>query len=439
MEHYIVIIILLAIAIGLSSVAEKIKIPYPVLLMVTGIAVGFIPGFHFIPIDPEVVFLLFLPPILYEAAFNIPFKEFKSNFRTISMMSITLVFTTMAAIAVVARFCIPDMTWPVAFVIGAILSPPDAVAASGITKGLKLTSRTTTILEGESLINDASALIAYKMAVGVAVGIAFSFFDAVSTFFISVIGGCLIGFILAHASILVQKKLRLVGTALISFNILLPFVAYLVAEHFAVSGVLAVVVIGLIQASKVHKREDVLEKTKIEFRSIWSTITYILSGLIFILIGIEFPHTLSTIPSHSVIPLVLSAFAIFLIALVFRVLAIFRHKFSLDKTIYRVNNHNNLRPTNPRTQKRIEQMKKLEPLNWKDALIIGWSGMRGIVSLATALALPLVMTNGEDFPHRGSIVFLATTVVIIMLLIQGLGLPILIKYLKVDAANNDID
>lgn len=349
------------------------------------------------------------------------------------MMSITLVFTTMAAIAVVARFCIPAMTWPVAFVIGAILSPPDAVAASGITKGLKLTSRTSTILEGESLINDASALIAYKMTVGVAIGMAFSFFDAVSVFVISVIGGCLIGLALAHGSTFIQKKLGLAGTAFMSFNLLLPFVAYLVAEELSVSGVLAVVVLGLTRASLTLKKNDVSEKTKIEFKSMWSTITYLLSGLIFILIGLEFPHTLATIPSNSVIPLVLSAFAIFLIALVIRVLAVFRHKFSLDKTIYRVKNKNDLRPTCARQQKRIDQIKELEPLNWKDALIIGWSGMRGIVSLATALALPLVMIDGAYFPHRGSIIFLTTTVVIIMLLIQGLGLPILIKCLKVDA------
>lgn len=430
MEHYSVVIILLAIAIVLSSVSEKIKVPYPVLLMAAGIAVGFIPGFHFIPIDPEVVFLLFLPPILYEAAFSIPIKEFKTNFRTISMMSITLVFTTMAAIAVVARYCIPDMTWPVAFVIGAILSPPDAVAASGITKGLKLTSRTNTILEGESLINDASALIAYRMAVGVAVGTAFSFINAAGIFLISIIGGCLIGLIMAYVSTYVQQKLRLSGAAYLSFNLLLPFVAYLIAEEFYVSGVLAVVLLGLKRASLTNKKDNTSDKMKIEFKAIWSTITYILSGLIFILIGLEFPHTLSTIPPHSVIPLILSSFAIFLIALVIRFLAVFRHKFSLDKMIRRVNYQ--AYPTSARMQKRLDKMKEIEPLNWKDALIISWSGMRGIVSLATALALPLVMINGQDFPHRGSIVFLTSTVVIIMLLIQGLGLPILIKCLKIE-------
>lgn len=432
MEHYSIIIILLAIAIVLSPISEKIKIPYPILLMATGIAVGFIPGFHFIPIDPEVVFLLFLPPILYEAAFSIPTKEFKTNFRTISMMSITLVFTTMAAIAAMAYFCIPGMTWPVAFVIGAILSPPDAVAASGITKGLKLTPRTNVILEGESLINDASALIAYKMAVGIAIGMSFSFFNAVGLFFLSVVGGCLIGLIMAFASTFIQRKLHLKGTVFMSFNLLLPFVAYLVAEEFEVSGVLAVVVLGLKRASLTLKKDDVPEKTKVEFRSIWATITYILSGLIFILIGLEFPHMLATIPPHSVIPLIISAFAIFLVALAIRFLAVFRHKFSLDKMLYRISIHSRLDPNNRRAQPRMDKMKELEPLDWKDALIISWSGMRGIVSIATALALPLVTLNGEDFPHRGSITFLAATVVIIMLVIQGLGLPILIKYLKID-------
>lgn len=431
MEHYSVVIFLLAITIALSSIAPKINIPYPILLLVAGIAVGFIPKFEFIPIDPEVIFLLFLPPLLYDAAFNISFKEFKQNARTISIMAVSLVFITMFAIALVAWFCIPGMTWPMAFVIGAILSPPDAAAAAGITKSIKLSHRTNTILEGESLINDASALTAYRVAVGVAVGGSFVFLDATLDFVISIAGGFIIGMALSHLLLLVLKKIKLDGNAVMGLNLLLPFVAYLVAEDLNVSGVLTVVTLGLTNASHAHKHQFITERTQIKIKSLWDTLTYILSGLIFILIGLEFPHVLKNIPPHTVIPLVISAFAIFIIAMAIRFIIVFRHKFHLDKFISATNNdkHAIYRWGSKKGSRRIRDIKAL---NWKDALIISWSGMRGIVSLATALALPITMTNGDLLPHRDSIIFLTVMTVIFMLTIQGLGLPLLIKWLKVE-------
>lgn len=435
MEHYSVVIFLLAITIALSSIAPKIGIPYPILLLAAGIAVGFIPGFEFIPIDPDVIFLLFLPPLLYDAAFNISFKEFKSNIRTISTMAVSLVFITMFAIALVAWLCIPGMTWPMAFVVGAILSPPDAAAAAGMTKSLKLSHRTNTILEGESLINDASALTAYRVAVGVAVGGSFVFLDATLDFVLSIAGGFIIGMALSHLLLLALKKIKLDGNAVMGLNLLLPFVAYLVAEDLHVSGVLAVVTLGLTNASHAHKHQFITERTQIKIRSLWDTLTYILSGLIFILIGLEFPHVLKNIPSHSVIPLVISAFAIFIIAMAIRFIIVFRHKFHMDKFISATNNdkHSVYRWGSKKGSKRIRNIKAL---NWKDALIISWSGMRGIVSLATALALPIAMTNGDLLPHRDSIIFLTVVTVIIMLTIQGLGLPLLIKWLKIETEVN---
>lgn len=432
MEHYSVVIFLLAITIALSSIAPKTKIPYPILLLAAGIVVGFIPGFEFIPIDPEVIFLLFLPPLLYDAAYNISFKEFKTNIRTISMMAVSLVFITMLAIAFVAWFCIPDMTWPMAFVIGAILSPPDAAAAAGITKSLKLSHRTNTILEGESLINDASALTAYRVAVSVAVGGSFVMLDATLDFILSIAGGLIIGMVLSHTFLFVLKKVKLDSNAIMSLNLLLPFVAYLFAENLNVSGVLAVVTLGLVNASHTHKHQLVTENTKLRTKALWDALTYILSGLIFILIGLEFPQVLKNIPTHSVIPLVISAFAIFIIAMIIRFIIVFRHKFHLDKFISAINNNTPPRRHRWGSKKRNERAKDIKALNWKDALIISWSGMRGIVSLATALALPIYMTDGNLLPHRDSIIFLTVMTVIFMLTIQGLALPLLIKWLKVE-------
>ncbi len=159
MENYSIVIFILAIVIGLSALADKVRIPYPILLIVAGIVVGFIPALPDIELNPEIVFLIFLPPLLYDAAFNISFKEFRTNINTIGTLSITLVFITASGIAVVAHYLIPQMTWPLSFVLGAILSATDAVAAMSITKGLGLSHKTNTILEGESLVNDASALV----------------------------------------------------------------------------------------------------------------------------------------------------------------------------------------------------------------------------------------------------------------------------------------
>lgn len=429
MQYYHVILFLLAIAIAMSAVAPKIKIPYPVLLMLVGIAVGFIPGFHYIPIDPDVVFLLFLPPLLYDAAVNIPFHDFKANFRTISMMAVTLVFVSMLAIAIVARLFIPDISWPIAFVIGAILSPPDAVAASGITRSLNLSHRTNTILEGESLINDASALTAYRIALGVATGGIFSFWDAGLEFITAIVGGCLIGGIMAYLFNYTLSKVKLESTAIVSLNLMLPFVAYQLAEELKVSGVLAVVFMGILIAGRVHKDKVFNDITKVQSKAVWSTLIFLLSGLVFILIGLEFPQVLADIPSKSVLPLVISSFVIFLIALGTRMLVIFRHKFKLDKIVSIINKGKYKEKV---SAKRTEYLKRVKPLTWKDALIISWSGMRGIVSVATAIALPITLYNGEIFHQRNSVIFLTVLVVILMLVIQGLGLPLLIKWLKID-------
>lgn len=433
MESYSVIIVLLAVAIGLSPIAEKIKVPYPILLLITGILVGFIPGFGGIAINPEVVFLIFLPPMLYDAAFNIPIREFRANMDTISLLAISLVFLTTTGIAVVAHFLIPDISWPLAFVLGAILSPPDAVAASGVTKDLNIPPRTAAILEGESLVNDASALVAFRFAVAAVAGVEFVLWKAALNFVVALGGGVLVGWIMWMLFAFVNKRLRLSSQVIVSLNILIPFVAYLIAEQFHVSGVIAVVTAGLIIAQHKDKwPKDVLNQNK----SVWDTAIFILGGLIFILIGLEFPQVLGEIAPDRIWPLIGCAFLIFLVALLIRVAIIFGHKNNTEKKYKRLiqfqsqsqrTGKNSIR--DKRREQRMEYIKNYEPLNSKDCILIGWSGMRGIVSLAAALSLPLVMDNGNAFPERASIIFLSVVTVIIMLLIQGIGLPILVKLL----------
>jgi CPA1 family monovalent cation:H+ antiporter len=440
MELYSIIIILLAVAIGLSPVANRMKLPYPVLLLAAGIIVGFIPNFQPVSINPEVVFLLFLPPMLYDAAYNISFKDFKANISTISLLAVTLVFVTTTAIAVTVHYSIPGMTWQLSFVLGAILSPPDAIAATSVTKGLGLPHRTNVVLEGESLINDASALVAFRFAVAAVAGSMFIPWKAGLMFLVALAGGLLVGWGIWILFAWLVKKRRLDTNVIVSLNLMLPFIAYLIAENFHVSGVIAVVTTGLIVS---RHRDKFSKQTNIQSKSAWDTGVFILSGLVFILIGLEFPRVLKNIPSQAILPLVGCAFLIFVVALAIRMAVIFWHKMNMEKRLAAFKKQVNEPRMEAVRQRAVKHGKNLSfeerigsleslLLHWKEAVIIGWSGMRGIVSLAAALSLPLVMDNGSVFPQRDTILFLTVLVVILMLGIQGLGLPVLVKLLKIN-------
>lgn len=441
MEYYSIIIILLAIAIGLYPVATKFKIPYPILLLVVGIGVGFIPHFEKISINPEVVFLIFLPPFLYDAAYNISFKEFKRNLPAISTLAFTLVFITTSAIAITAHFIL-GLDWALSFILGAILSPPDAIAATGVTKNLHLPHRTNTILEGESLINDASALVALKFALAAVAGSQFIFWKAGLIFLVTLMGGAVLGWILARVFILIAKKLTN-KDVVVSLNLLLPFAIYILSEEIGVSGVIAVVIYGLTVSQNKGKLP---EKSIAQSKSVLDTTVFILTGLIFILIGLAFPQVLKNIPENQFLPLIGVAFLIFLAALLTRMMIIFSYRtntknriMSISKRFENLDEKKTLQldkrfGKDGAFKKRLQYFKILL-ITRKEAFVIGWSGMRGIVSLAAALALPLVIADGNNFPHRDILIFLTVTVVVIMLFVQGMGLPFIVKHLKFKEKN----
>lgn len=414
MDNYSIILLLLAIMLGLSAIAERVKLPYPVLLVVAGISVGFIPGMPKIELDPDIVFLLFLPPMLYDAAFNISIIEFRRNMNTIMTLAFALVFMTAAGIAVLAHYLIPGMDWGVSFALGAILSATDAVAAMSITKGLRISHKTMTILEGESLINDASGLIAYRLAVAAVAGSSFVLWKAGLQFFLLMLGGFAVGWVLGMLLRLIVRYTHNKGTVAVSFTILMPFIAYLVAEELHVSGVIAVVVVGIL-ISKVS-RKPVSGEFRASYKSIWDIIVFILNGLIFVLIGIEFPYVIEKIDHNLILPLIGYSFLICMVALIIRMARIFFQRVNLERAFQR------------KSIKRNERAL----LNWKECLIIGWSGMRGIVSLATALALPVTLADGSAFPQRNIIIFIAVVVVLITLVLQGLSLPYLVRLLNVE-------
>ncbi|KIQ22216.1 sodium:proton exchanger [Flavobacterium sp. MEB061] len=415
MENYSIIIFILAIVIGLSAFADKVKLPYPILLVIAGIAIGFIPSMGEIEINPEIIFLIFLPPLLYDASFNISPKHFKTNLGTISNLAIPLVFLTTFWIAVVSHYMIPGMSWPLSFVLGAILSATDAVAAVSITKGLGIPEKTITILEGESLINDASALVAYRFAVAAAMGSAFIIWKATLNFVLLLGGGFLVGFVMAKILSIILTKVHKNTNATIGFMLLMPFVTYLIAEHLHVSGVIAVVVLGL--AISRFSNKIFPQNLKDSSKSLWDIIIFLLNGLIFILIGLNFRYILKDIDNDMILPYIGYAAVITAVALLTRMVRIFLQKINLQKAFQ----------NNDKKRRKVSEHALLDT---KNSFIISWSGMRGIVSLAIALGLPKFLEDGTPFPQRNAIIFISVAVVLLTLIGQGLTLPWIVKKLN---------
>jgi monovalent cation/hydrogen antiporter len=414
MENYSIVIFIMAVMIGLSALADRVKIPYPVLLIIAGIGVGFVPSLPNISLDPEIVFLVFLPPLLYDAAFNISATEFKTNINTISTLAISLVFITASGIAVIAHYLVPGMTWPLSFVLGAILSATDAVAAMSITKGLGLSHKTTTILEGESLVNDASALVAYRFAIAAVTGSAFVFWKASLQFLGLMAGGALIGFALAKILGMIINRVHNNSQVTIAFMLLMPFITYLAAESLHVSGVIAVVMLGL-SISRFSKK-ILPVKLKEQSRSFWDIIIFLLNGLIFILIGLQFPYVIKNIDHDKLLPYICYGFVITIAALVLRTARVFAQQVNLQKAF-------------ERGKGRITENALLD---LKNSLIISWSGMRGIVSLAIAIGIPVTLHDGSPFPQRNAIIFISVVVVLFTLLGQGLTLSFLVRQLNTE-------
>jgi monovalent cation/hydrogen antiporter len=407
MNNLGIILIIFGILLALQAIADKIKLPNAVLLVVVGLSLWFIPGLPSLELNPDVVFLLFLPPILYDAASHTSWHDFKSEIRPISTLAITLVFLTTGAVAIITYFIIPGFSWPLAFVLGAIVSPPDAAAATSIIKGMGLNKKVITILEGESLLNDASALIAYRFAI-ISIGTgSFVLAQAGIEFLVLLVGGILVGLVVGFVFSLVHRIIRNNSLISTSLTLLTPFVAYLIAEHWHTSGVLAVVSAGLLiswRSSEIFSYE-----TRIRNSAVWDTVIFLLNGFIFIIIGLQLPSILDDLGQYNINDLVSYGLLVAGVTIAIRILWVFGASYSFFKSKHSPD----------------------EGDTWKNVLIVAWTGTRGVVSLATALALPLTLANGSEFPHRSLILFLAFVVIFITLVVQGLSLPILVKLLKV--------
>lgn len=396
------------------SVKEKIKAALPILLVVAGLVLSLIDGIPSIAINPDVIFYIVLPPLLFDAAWNTSWPDFKKEMPRISFLAIGVVLLSTSIIAVGVHYLIPGFSWPLAFALGAIVAPPDAVAAASATKGLSLPKRLTVILEGESLVNDASALVAYRYAVAAAVSGTFSFWQAGVQFIWVCLGGMIIGLVLGFLFLRLHRFLTGALNVETFAIVLMPFVAYGVAEKIHVSGVLAVVVLGMFLSWNGFRIFSV--NSRMQMSHFWDVIIFVLNGFVFLLIGMQLPFILKDIPRQELPGLAAYGILISIVLVLVRWLLIYPFPFlSRDN---RVRNE------------ALHQRKK-------EFLILSWSGMRGVVSLAAALALPLHAADGSLLPQRNTILFITFVVILFTLIVQGLTLPKLITKLNPQHADHD--
>ncbi len=417
MEVLQIIVFLLMCSVALGWVARHFAVPYPITLVLGGCVLGFIPGLPQVPFDPEVIMALVLPPILYQAALMTSWRDFKAQIRSIGLLAIGLVIVTTLAVGASLKLLVPECPWAVAFVLGAIVSPPDAVAATAILSHLNVPRRVVTILEGESLVNDASGLVLYKFAVAAVMTGAFSLFDVGVQFTVLAVGGVAVGGLLSMLFVAIHRRL---GDTLIEVLTLLsvPYVAYIVAETLHVSGVLAVVTAGMVRGR--YSPRIVSPRTRIIGRSAWMLLVFLLNSVVFMLIGLQLSGIVDRLGQETALELAVAGALVSSVAIIVRFAWIYPAA-GLSRLI-------------GEARHRPEQAQSSAEL-----FIMSWCGMRGIVSLVAALALPLALPGGESFPYRDLIIFLTFVVIATTLVLQGLSLPVLIRTLKVGHDSSQLD
>ena len=406
MEHIEAVIISLLVAVAfLSAIATRIGIPYPILLVVGGLGLGFVPGIPDVRLQPDLVLVVFLPPLLYSAAFFANLRELRADARTITLTSTVLVAITATAVAVAAHALVDDLPWAVAFALGAIVAPTDPVAATQILRRFDVPRRLVNTIEGEALINDASALVLYKISVAAIGGAAFSIADAGLRFVGSAAGGVAIGLVVAV--IIRELRSRLDDPPVeITLSLLSGYAAYIPADALGVSGVVAAVTTGIAigwwapgMASPAVRQQGF---------ALWSLLTFLLNAILFVLIGLQLPSILDGLSGES------PAFLLGIAAAVSGVVIGTRIVWAMVTPLV-------IRALDRRRSQVARR------IGWRQRLVSAWSGMRGAVSLAAALALP------PATPQRDLIVFITFAVIFATLVLQGLTLPKLIRVLHIES------
>jgi CPA1 family monovalent cation:H+ antiporter len=408
-------LILVAVAAAVAGLARRLKLPAPLLLVVAGIAASFLPGVSDYRLGPDLVLYFILPPLLFAAAWQSSVINFRQNIRPIGLLSVGLVLFTTLVVGFAVHAVLPDLPLAAAFTLGAIVSPPDAVAATAVGRTVGLPRRMITILAGESLVNDATALTAYRVAVGAAVVGGFSIWQGIAEFLVAAVGGVVVGLVLA---VLAENLLQHLHDPVLetSLVLLLPFVAFAVAEQlghsgYHGSGVLAVVTAGLYLGHRSPRRQTAA--TRLQGTEVWRVIEFLLESVVFALIGLQLPNVLSGLSGRSTATLGAAAAVALLATIAARFVWLYPATYL------------------PRLIPSVAARDPRPP--WTYPTVLGWAGMRGVVSLAAAFGLP------DNFPDRDLVVFLTFVVVVGTLLVQGLTLPALIRLLGVTGSEEQQD
>jgi CPA1 family monovalent cation:H+ antiporter len=410
-----VLVLMLAVAV-LALLASKVGVPYPTMMVVGGLVIFFVlQGKLTLTLDPKIIFTLFLPPLLYGAAWQMSWREFWAARRQIFLLAVGLVLFTTAGIALLVMWLIPGFTWPAAFALGAIISPPDAIAVTAMTKKVRLPRRLILLLEGESLVNDASALVALKFAVAAAMTGTFSLVHATGQFLFVAAGGVLLGAGVGWLVAEIHRRMRdpLVETAI---TFLTPYATYLLGEQIHVSGVLATVAAGLYvswQAPTIMKPQ-----VRLESYAVWGFVLFVLNGFVFVMLGLGLPAVLRELPDFSTRQLI--GYGV----LVTAGIVLLRMAWVVPGSFIPWLVTRGRRKPEPRPSAR-------------QSLLLGWTGMRGVVSLAAALALPITISSGDPFPNRGIIIFLTFFVILVTLVVQSLTLPMVVRLIGVQTAEDE--
>jgi monovalent cation/hydrogen antiporter len=413
----LLLLALLAIAAGLLAVAQRVRIPYPILLVLGGLGLGLIPGLPHPRLDPKLVLIGILPPLLYSTSFYTSVRELRRNLRALASLSIGLVIATTASVAAVAHATVAGMSWSTAFVLGAIVAPTDPVAATAIADRVGLPRGLVAVIEGEGLLNDATALVVYRFAVVAVVSGAFSLSHATWKFAVSVVGGIAVGLAVGFVIRQVRRRLDHSPTE-IAIALLSGYFAYLPAEALDVSAVLAAVTVGLYMGW--YTPELTNARTRLQGEAVWEIVTFVLNAVLFSLVGLQLRPIVQGIANHSAGQLAAYAAAVCAVVVGTRMAWTWTAAYLQWKILPLVRDPSRL-PTHG------------------SLAVISWSGMRGAVTLAAALALPLTTNAGSAFPQRNLVIYLAFAVIVVTLVVQGLTLPVLVRALNLPTDTRDDD
>ena len=414
---FIQYIYLILIILALVMLANKLRLAYPIVLVLGGLALSLTAQFSNITIDPELVFFIFLPPLLYEAAWQVSWKEFWKWRRVITGFAFPIVIITSCVIAFFSNWLIPGFTLALGFLLGGIISPPDAVSATTIMRQVDVPKAMVSIAEGESLLNDASSLIVFRFALAAIITGQFHLQEAAVSFFLVILMGTLIGLAIALIFYAVHRLLPTTTSIEIILTIVTPYCMYYAAEYFHFSGVLAVVSGGLFLSSR--RDRFLTYRSRIEAVNVWSSLVFVLNGLVFMLIGLQLPAITRQLGDVSLGTAIWYGLIISVVLIITRLLC------TLGTSVFTT------------FMSRFITVADAHP-GWRSPLVLGWAGMRGVVSLAMALSIPVLINDQQPFPFRNLILFITFIVILMTLVFQGLTLPWVIRKLKPEDRNQTL-